>query len=61
MKAYGVKKADAGCCGGHDKYPPPFLRYNSQKRRADSFRRRDRHRKKTARNLLKKSFDDYGN
>jgi len=21
MKAYGVKRKDAGCCPGHDKYP----------------------------------------
>ena len=49
MKAYGVKKKDCGCCGGHDKYPPSCLRYNSQKRRAEARKRKDRPRKKSAR------------
>lgn len=47
MKAYGVRKKDAGCCGGHDKHPSPALRYNNQ--RGASFRRADRGRKKRAR------------
>ena len=29
MKAYGVRKADTGCCLGHDKYPAD--RYNCTK------------------------------
>lgn len=53
MKAYGVKKKDAGCCGGHDKYVPPQLRYNSQKKRATARRRKDRPRKKSARQQFK--------
>jgi hypothetical protein len=24
MKAYGVKRKDAGCCPGHDRYPSIF-------------------------------------
>lgn len=47
MKAYGVKKADAGCCAGHDKYPPPVLRANHQV--GPAFAKRDRSRKKNAR------------
>ena len=58
MKAYGVKKADAGCCGGHDKYPPPCLRYEMHKK-ASKKRRADRPRKKTARQLNKKDCLDF--
>ena len=54
MKAYGVKKRDSGCCGGHDKFVPPCLRYNSQKRRAEARKRKDRPRKKRERQLGKK-------
>lgn len=59
MRAYGVRKSDAGCCGGHDKHPPPCLRYNSQKRRSSAFRRKDRSRKKRARqsHLLTNIFE----
>jgi len=35
MKPYGVDRADAGCCPGHDKFP--YGRYNSgRSRRAHS-------------------------
>lgn len=54
MKAYGVKKKDAGCCGGHDKYPPPSLRYAKKKRNAHIRKRKDRPRKKSARQQNKK-------
>ena len=52
MKAYGVRKKDAGCCGGHDKHPPPELRYGYQK--GSAFRRKDRNRKKRQRQENKK-------
>jgi hypothetical protein len=45
MKAYGVHKKDAGCCPGHDKYPPDG--YNND--RGDKRQRDQRARKKTAR------------
>lgn len=47
MKAYGVRKRDAGCCGGHDKHPPSCLRYNHQ--HGEQFKRADKSRKKRAR------------
>lgn len=53
MKPYGVDKKDAGCCGGHDKYPPPFLRYSTQKRNKN-FKNTQRGRKKKARRELNK-------
>ena len=58
MKAYRVKKKDAGCCGGHDKYPAPCLRYNSQKKRSEARKRKDRPRKKSARQKAKVSKVD---
>lgn len=51
MKAYGVRKKDSGCCGGHDKHPPTNLRYNYQK--GNVFKRKDRPRKKRQRQLNK--------
>lgn len=45
MQAYGVKRKDAGCCGGHDKYPK--RRYNSKF--CNLRKRVDRPRKKSAR------------
>lgn len=57
MKASGVKKKDAGCCGGHDKYPPPFLRSNSQKKKAKARKRKDRSRKKSERQKTKKTLN----
>lgn len=51
MKPYGVRKKDAGCCSGHDKHPPPILRSNNKK--GSPFKRKDRGRKKRARQLLK--------
>lgn len=55
MKAYGVRKKDAGCCGGHDKHPPSILRYNNQKRA--KFRKGDRSRKKRQRQLNKNLYE----
>ena len=51
MKAYGVDKKDSGCCGRHDKYPPPKLRYSHQKRKG-KHKRLNRARKKKARREL---------
>jgi hypothetical protein len=45
MRAYGVRRADAGCCPGHDKYPSG--RYNCT--HASARRRAQRGRKKAAR------------
>lgn len=41
MKAYGVKKKDAGCCPGHDKYPSEHykMKRTKSKKRADKPRK----------------------
>lgn len=49
MKAYGVKRKDAGCCPGHDKYPKDRYRNDRGAKR----RREQRGRKKTARRAWK--------
>lgn len=48
MMPYGVRRRDAGCCPGHDKYPSEP--YKVKQRR--SFKREDRPRKKAARRLI---------
>ncbi len=45
MKAYGVKKRDAGCCPGHDKYPRDRYKIT----RTGGRKRNDKHRKSSAR------------
>lgn len=45
MKAYGVKKGDAGCCPGHDKYPSDRYLCTSTEAR----RKRQKSRKTSAR------------
>ena len=45
MKAYGVKRKDAGCCPGHDKYPATRYRITT----TTAHRARVRHAKKSAR------------
>lgn len=55
MKAYGVKKKDAGCCPGHDKYGGG---YKMTKRK--SLKRRDRPRKKSARQSGNLSLVEHG-
>jgi hypothetical protein len=32
MRAYGVDRADRGCCPGHDKFPPDSYNSNRSKR-----------------------------
>lgn len=56
MKAYGVRKRDAGCCSGHDKHPPPKLR--SVNKKGSYFRRIDRCRKKRERFISKNTNPD---
>jgi hypothetical protein len=48
MRAYGVDRADRGCCPGHDKFPPDS--YNSRRsNRAHSRARRIAHKRARAR------------
>lgn len=47
MKPYGVKRKDAGCCPGHDKFSSD--RYNND--RGEKRRREQRPRKKRARRM----------
>lgn len=54
MKAYGVKRKDAGCCPGHDKYPK--WPYNITDRK--SFKRADQSRKSSARFIAKKGIQN---
>lgn len=51
MKAYGVKRKDAGCCPGHDKYGGGYKMTSKE-----SLKRRDRPRKKSARQFAKKEI-----
>lgn len=46
MKPYGIRKADRGCCPGHDKYPWDDYRISA---RNAGVRRRDKHAKTAAR------------
>jgi len=49
MRAYGVDRADRGCCPGHDKFPPD--RYSSRRSdHAHSRARRIAHKRARARN-----------
>ena len=49
MKAYGKRRADGGCCPGHDKYPKETY---TRKPSTASRRNMDRGRKKRARRIL---------
>lgn len=54
MRAYGVDRGDAGCCPGHDKFPPDS--YNSARsRRAHAKARRISHKRARfrAKNFIK--------
>ena len=55
MRAYGVKRKDAGCCPGHDKYPKD--RYSTHNTNSEKRKRAQRSRKKSARQSLKPLLD----
>lgn len=55
MKPYGVKRKDAGCCPGHDKYPTECY---SQRPSTANRRNMDRGRKKSARQAGIKACQD---
>lgn len=47
MKPYGLRKADRGCCPGHDKHPHP----KEVTRKSKNFKRWNRSMRKRARNV----------
>lgn len=54
MKPYGVKRKDAGCCPGHDKFPSES--YSMTKRKSRKARLRPA--KKRARHKIKEDVAD---